>query len=67
MKSQNQIVPSANLTLKPDENVVKLINKLTVYFKQSEKAKRFDEARNVKQRMDLLKKTELKRQKTNLR
>lgn len=63
----NAIVPSNGVALTPDPRVVKLIKKLNNYFRQCEKNKEFGEAKNVKFKLEKLKKKELKRQKDYLR
>ena len=66
-------MPNANLTLQPDPRMLSLISKpftedkLNAYFKESEKAKRFEESKIIKSKLDALKLSELKRQKFNLR
>lgn len=63
----NAIVPSNGVALTPDSRVVKLIKKLNNFFRQCEKNKQFGEAKNVKYKLEKLKKKELKRQKDYLR
>lgn len=57
---QNAIVPNSNLTLQPDEKVLSIIQAIHRYFKQCEKMKRFTEAQNCKEKLELLKSAELK-------
>jgi hypothetical protein len=63
----NAIVPSNGVALTPDSRVVKLIKKLNNFFRTCEKNKQFGEAKNVKSKLEKLKKKELKRQKDYLR